>query len=427
MSLVLPVNIDDLLDGRGIESARIEFKGGWDAQTTAWQVLRTICAFANDLHNLNGGYIVIGVDEQGGQALRPVRGLEDGRIEAIQKWLRGQCRRIDPVYQPILSPERVDGRVILVVWAPGSDSRPHRCPESGKGPFRHWVRLGPETVDVERCGLLQQLLQLTARVPFDDRRASGARIEDLREGKVREFLHDIRSGLLEEKSARQLYRKMRIAVPVNGHDLPKNIGILMFAEDPEIWLPGARIEVVRFSTAAGGDTIEERIFRGGLHEQLRNALRHLEGLVGRTIVKQDHSFQAGSWVDYPLSAIREALVNAVYHRSYEADVPEPVKVFLYPDRLTVTSHPGPVPGLRPEHFRPQAPTPSVPARNRRIGEFLKDLGLAEGRGTGLPKLFQTMRDNGSPEPIVDFDADSRTYFTVTLPAHPNTRSAGIGP
>ena len=59
----------------------------------------------------------------------------------------------------------------------------------------------------------------------------------------------------------------------------------------------------------------------------------------------------------------------------------------------------------------------IPARNRRIGEFLKELRLAEGRGTGLPKIRRGMTENGSPEPEFDYD-DGRTYFRVVLPAHP---------
>ena len=56
MSAILPVNLDDLLHCRRVESARVEFKTGWDPNTTGFQALRTICAFANDYHNLNGGY-----------------------------------------------------------------------------------------------------------------------------------------------------------------------------------------------------------------------------------------------------------------------------------------------------------------------------------------------------------------------------------
>ncbi|MXW12421.1 MAG: hypothetical protein F4Z73_06060, partial [Synechococcus sp. SB0668_bin_13] len=56
-------------------------------------------------------------------------------------------------------------------------------------------------------------------------------------------------------------------------------------------------------------------------------------------------------------------------------------------------------------------------RNRRIGEFLKELELAEGGHAGLPKVFQAMADNGSPVPRFRFD-EQRTFFQATLPAHP---------
>ena len=55
-------------------------------------------------------------------------------------------------------------------------------------------------------------------------------------------------------------------------------------------------------------------------------------------------------------------------------------------------------------------------RNRKIGDFLKELDLAEGRGTGIPKIFREMEKNGSPLPIFKTDKD-RTSFLVVLPAH----------
>lgn len=414
--MILPINIEDLLHCQGVESARVEFKASWDDKTTGPQVLKTICAFANDLQNLNGGYILIGVGESGGRAALPPRGLSPEEVEAAQKWIRGNGNRIDPEYQPVLSPEIVDSRTILVVWVPGSDTRPHRAPDGDRGEKKFFVRLGSETVDAEKNGVLRQLVEQTARIPFDDRRALQGRIEDLREGKVREFLHDIRSGLLEEENSRELYRKLRIAVPVNGHDAPKNIGLLFFSSEPESWFSGARIEVVQFAADASGDIIEERRFQGGVHEHLRDALNYLDGLMVTHLHKQTDSPETRAWTSYPAPAVREALVNAVYHRSYEHSV-EPVKVYLYPDRMEFISYPGPVQGIQLAHLRQEAPMPPVPARNRRVGEFLKELRLAESRGTGLPKIFRAMRDNGSPEPQFDFDED-RTYFRLTLPAHP---------
>ncbi len=98
---ILPVNVDDLLRCRGVEPERVEFKASWDPATTGPQVLRTICAFANDYHNLNGGYVVIGVEERNGQAMLPPTGLSAEQVDVAQKWIRGHCNRLDPPYQPV--------------------------------------------------------------------------------------------------------------------------------------------------------------------------------------------------------------------------------------------------------------------------------------------------------------------------------------
>ena len=413
MSSILSINIEDLLSGQGIESSRVEYKASW-SDPASHQVLKTICAFANDLQNLNGGYIIIGVAEKDGCAILPPKGVEAYEIEAIQTWIRGNCNRIDPTYHPILSPETVDGKNIVVIWTPGSDHRPHKAPDGPHPERKYWVRLGANTCDAAANGVLTDLLNLTARVPFDDRKSQSARIEDLREAKVREFLRDIRSGLIDEENTKDLYRKLRISVPVNGHDVPKNVGLLFFSENADDWFPGARIDIVQFAEDAAGNVIEEKVFRGGIHEQTRQALNYLEGFSSLYTEKQN-SFEAKGFVNYPIPALREALVNAVYHRSYESY--EPVKVYLYNDRIEIISYPGPVAGINMEHLRQEKSIPPVPARNRRIGELLKELRLAEGRGTGLPKLFKTMRDNGSPTPLFEFD-EQRSYFKVTLPAHP---------
>jgi len=416
MPSVLAINLEDLLRLHGVESARVEFKATWNDVIGA-AVLRTICAFANDLQNLNGGYIVLGVEEKDGVAIFPPRGLPPDQIDAIQKALRGQCNRLSPQYQPVLSPEVIDERHLLVVWAPASDLRPHQAPESlsQKSPLQYYVREGSETI-VARKGTLDQLLQQAAKVPFDDRRALSVPLEKVRESRVREFLSDVRSGLLAESDGREILRKMFLSARVNGHEVPKNVALLFFADEPEEWFRGARIEVAQFAGDAGGALIEERVFRGPLQEQVRAAIRYLQNLSTQHLEKQRDRPEVRGWVSYPLPALEESLVNAIYHRSYEG-VTEPTKVYLFPDRIEIISYPGPVPGIKAEHLRPGGRVPPVPARNRRIGELLKELRLAEARGTGIPKVIRAMRENGSAAPEFDFD-DERTYFRVTLPAHP---------
>ena len=58
----LPLNIDDLIHQRKVESARIEYKKDWNPE----KVLHSVCAFANDIDNWGGGYIILGVEEKNG-------------------------------------------------------------------------------------------------------------------------------------------------------------------------------------------------------------------------------------------------------------------------------------------------------------------------------------------------------------------------
>ncbi len=182
--------------------------------------------------------------------------------------------------------------------------------------------------------------------------------------------------------------------------------------------PGATIDVVQFADGAGGDLIEEKTFRGPLHHQVRQTLSYLDSLGSTVIEKVPGRAEVDRTVTYPHEAIREAVVNAVYHRSYQEV--EPTKIYLYPDRMEVTSYPGPVRGIDLHHFARNESVPAVPARNRRIGGFLKELKLAESRGTGVPKIRRHMSESGSPEPRFDFD-EARTYFRVILPVHPRYR------
>jgi ATP-dependent DNA helicase RecG len=416
MTSALPLHIDDLLTCRTVESPRVEFKASWDDATTGWQVVRTICAFANDLHNLNGGYVVLGVAARDGIAELPPAGIEGTALDGIQRKIRGMCKTIDPEYQPVMSPQVVGNKHVLVLWVPASQVRPHQAPESGQrgASKRYWVRVGSETV-VAQSEILTALMQQTAKVPFDDRLAPGVPVERLREGRVREFLTDVRSDLVHEREARAIYRQMRICAPSNGHEAPVNIGLLFFTDDPEEWFRGARIELAQFADDAGS-LIQERVFRGPVHEQLRRCIEHLRSLAPQFTEKVEHAAEARSWYLYPLPALEEAMANALYHRSYE-NLPEPTKVYVYADRIEVISYPGPVHGIERYHLRPGARVPPVPLRNRRIGELLKELRLAEARGTGVPKMFRAMAANGSPPPEFDFDA-ARTYFRVTLRAHP---------
>lgn len=81
--MAIPVNIEQLLTGRIAEWERLDFKKGWNPE----DVLHTMCAFANDIHNWGGGYIVVGVEEHNGTPILPPSGIDINVIDRIQKEL----------------------------------------------------------------------------------------------------------------------------------------------------------------------------------------------------------------------------------------------------------------------------------------------------------------------------------------------------
>ncbi len=271
----LRINLDDLLRARTVESERIEFKANWDPRVTGYQVLKTICAFANDLPRHGSGYIILGVAEKDGRAELPPRGLTAQQIEDATRWLKGQCRRIEPQYEPIFSPEDKDERRILVIWVPASETPPHQAPDGEGGPRKYWVRIDQETVDAQARGLLTQLVDQSTTVPWDSRAALNATVDDLSETLVREHLRACESALLDESDTRTIYRKMDIVRRVNDHEVPRNVALLFFSRDPTRWFPGAKIETSILRTGAGGDALDENQFKGGVAEQVRDCLHYL--------------------------------------------------------------------------------------------------------------------------------------------------------
>lgn len=201
---------------------------------------------------------------------------------------------------------------------------------------------------------------------------------------------------------------------MNRHGL-KMWACCFFNDTPERFFPGVQIDVLWFPEGAGGDRFDEKIFKGPLARMTREALSYIQrNYLRETVIKHPDRAEATRVWNFPYAAIEEALVNAVYHRSYEER--EPIEVRISHDELVILSFPGPDRSIRLEDFQAGRAV-SRRYRNRRIGEFLKELDLTEGRSTGIPKILKVMAANGSPAPLFETD-DDRLSFVIRLPAHP---------
>jgi len=412
----LPVNINDLLRQRTIEGERVEYKAGWNPEA----VLHTVCAFANDFHNLGGGYIVIGVEEEDGRPLLPPKGIEPTRIEAIQKEILNLGHHaVQPPYHPLSAAYTIEGRTILVLWVPGGETRPYKAKVSlakGATEWAYYLRKQSSTVRATREDE-RELLSLAATVPFDDRFNQTASLGDLSLRLIEEFLREVGSELAATAPSlriEDLGRQMNVVGGPKEAPFPKNVGLLFFNDAPQHLFPATQIDVVWFPEGPGGDRFEEKVFQGPLARITRDAIDYIDrNYLKEIVVKHPNRPEAERFWNFPRAAVEEAVVNAVYHRSYEER--EPVEVRITPEDLVVLSFPGPDRSISMEALR-AGKAVSRRYRNRRIGEFLKELDLAEGRSTGIPKILRVMKANGSPPPEFESDED-RTSFVIRLLVH----------
>ncbi len=111
----LPVNIDELIHGRAVEWERLEFKRGWNPE----EIVNSICAFANDLNNWGGGYIIIGIEEIDGRPVLPPEGLNPNHLDKIQGEVLKLAYQLLPNYFPLMQPYILQGQHILILWWPG--------------------------------------------------------------------------------------------------------------------------------------------------------------------------------------------------------------------------------------------------------------------------------------------------------------------
>ena len=194
---------------------------------------------------------------------------------------------------------------------------------------------------------------------------------------------------------------------------------MMFCKDPERFFKTTRVEIVFFPEGRENNPdniIEVPAIKGPVPQMIQNTLNYLRtNVVKERILKVADDEHALKCFNYPYPALEEAVVNALYHRDYQER--EPVEITVEPDKISILSYAGPDRSISLEAVRAAKSLRSRRYRNRRLGEFLKELNLTEGRATGIPTIQKKLEQNGSPKATIETDED-RTYFLIDIPCHP---------
>lgn len=185
---------------------------------------------------------------------------------------------------------------------------------------------------------------------------------------VQQYLKDIDSALVgQEIEPIHLYEKLQLVHPVTERMFtPRNVALLFFHPSPHEFFTGANTEIAVFTH--DNEAKEEVLITGPIDQQIKKCFRFI-----LDIPKKE---SCHAMIAYPERALREAVVNAFHHRSYERCHPDRIKIHIKPKFIDIISYPGPDPSLNQEDFSEDGEVPPVPSRNRRIADFLKSLKLA---------------------------------------------------
>lgn len=390
--MAIPININDLIDCRVVESNRVEFKSDWNPTP----IIHSICAFANDIDNVGGGYIVVGVEENDGTPVLPVKGIPQERVDGILKELIGLCHMIEPLYYPVVEPVLFQGKYIIVIWVSGGHGRPYKAAKDvhDKSTKLYYIRKFSSTI-VASTEEEKELFYISTDIPFDDRPNLAADVSDLDIGLMRSHLKEIGSSLYEHSlsmDALDIAKNMQLVAGPPEAVKPLNVGLLMFSERSEKYFRYARIEVVDIPDPTGTN-MTEKVFTGPIQRQLSDALAFIKNYtLKEVVIKSADRAEATRISNYPYAAIEEILANAVYHRSYQEK--EPITVRITSESIEITSFPGFDRSISDKDIAELRIRARV-YRNRRIGDFLKELKLIEGRNTGFPNAIKALKANGS--------------------------------
>ena len=420
---MIPIKVETLLEGRKVEQNRIEYKAGFNPS----EVVHTVCAYANDIAGVDGGYLVLGVQTENGLPVLPPVGLPEELLDDIQLKIFQYCNKIEPRYIPKIDIVEYKGVHLVYLKCAAGDAGPYQAPmdvyskkEAGKEQDRtmkYWIRPASLTTEAKQSELAE-LFEKFAAIPFVDRINNKASIEYIRRGYVEDFIRESNSSLIEELNIRSLEDLLiseEVAEEKDEGIVIKNIGLLMFGERPDKLIPGSKIELVRFhDKEAEASDFTEKTFYGPIWKQVRDALDYIKTtVIEEKVIKVDGKAEAERFFNYPYNALEEAVVNAVLHKNYREDVPVEIRIYL--DQIQIINFPGPDRYIDMEKFA-AGKIRARRYRNPKIGEFFKEIDLSEKKSTGITKILRELQRNGSPLPEFETDAD-RTYMITTIRQH----------
>jgi len=374
-------NIFSLILQEG-EGYKIEFKekvSGLD---------REMVAFANSA----GGSIFLGITDT-----NDIKGIQ------ITNKLKSQILDIARNCDPPVQVELIAHDKILEIKIPEGQDKPYRCNEG------FFLRIGPNSQKLKRDEIIH-LIRNSNKIHFDEAiNHSFQYPRDFSEDALELFLKHC--NIHTKLPAEDVLFSLNTTSTTDNKIQLNNAGVLFFAKEPQRFYPEAYITAVKYTSQDRFSILDRQDIFGSPIEQIEQAMRfllrnmHQEAVfVSQPVnrVEEGPLGQRLTYYEYPLVALREAIVNAVTHRDYDYDGSH-IYLHLYPDHLDIENPGGLYRGLTLDSLGTRSAR-----RNRLIADLLYRAHYIERIGSGFDRMKRALLENNNPP----LEVNATNFFNI---------------
>lgn len=365
----------------------------------------TLSSFSNQD---SGGVIIFGIDENAGYEVVGVYNPQD-----LQKKVTEQCLQMEPVVRAVFTLADYNGKTVCAAEIPAIDISERPCYYRGAGRTKgSYIRVGDADLPMTDYELYS-FEAFRKHLHDDERPVERADINLLDKNKVDAYIAGMRVdrpgfSRLPEKQALELLNITRDNVPTLA-------AVLNFGIYPQGFFPQLCITAIVVPGTQIGDTdndsarfVDNKRIDGTIPEMVEEALNFCRrNMKTRTIISRETAKRTDI-TEYPIDALREAILNAVMHRDYSIHTEgTPVQIDFFSDRVEIHS-PG---GLYGRMSIEQLGIAKPDLRNPALAVMAETLTSAEHRYSGIPTMRNAMKEYGLPEPVFE---NRRNEFVVTF-------------
>lgn len=368
----------------------------------------TLSSFSNQD---DGGIIIFGVDEENQFDECGVYDPQD-----LQKEINEQCHQMEPIIRPLLSVAEKDGKYFVAAEIPGIDLAERPCYYKGRGRLKgSYARVGDSDEPMTEYEIYSYEA-FRKKYQDDIRIVPRASLSVLDQELLNDYIERLKrekpnlSSLSDETIKELMSITIKKEVTLSS--------VLLFCKYPQAFFPQLCITAISLPGEEVGELgpyqerfLDNQRIEGNIQEMLEKAIAFVKkNMRIKTIINPENGKREDRG-DYPIIAIREAVLNTLEHRDYSIHTEGmPIQLIMRPDRIEIKS-PG---GIYGRISVDQLGKVQPDTRNPVLVTAMEVLGLTENRYSGIPIIRRTMKEYGLREPVF---TNERGTFTVTLYNH----------